>query len=249
MRSAFRASSARSDEIHEARGVFFLIDGREDGVERDALEALFDGVVERRVDARVEGVVELGHLLRRGGRGFLHEGELDGGEDVVGRDLARCAGELVAALRALDGVHEPRALEQGEDLLEVDLRDAELLRNRDDGDGCACGVVACQICHGCQAVASLGRNLHGSASISYRIYMTYIYDTEAGRACQFLSAKNCMLVFVGKSTGKIIGPYLNGTSIGFSYSCILQYEFCILTWACGARILLRIDFFTASIFT
>ena len=75
--------------------------------------------------------------------------------------------------------------------------------------------------------------------------MTYIYDTEAGRACQFLSAKNCMLVFVGKSTGKIIGPYLNGTSIGFSYSCIFQYELCILTGACGARILLRIDSFTA----
>lgn len=54
-----------------------------------------------------------------------------------------------------------------------------------------------------------------------------------------------MLVFVGKSTGKIIDPYLNGTSIGFSYSCIFQYELCILTGACGARILLRIDSFTA----
>ena len=119
-----------------------------------------DGFIERAVDARGEGTVELRHLFWRCGGRLLHQRELDGREDVVGRDGARRAGELVAALRALDRVHEARALQQGEDLLEVDFRNAELLRDRDDRDGSAGGVAAGEVCHGGEAVAALGGNLH-----------------------------------------------------------------------------------------
>ena len=92
-----------SDEVHEALSRLLLVDGREDVVERDGGERLLDGLVERREDAGGEGAVELGHLLLGGGGRLFHQGELDGGEDVVRRDLARCAGQLVAALQGLGG--------------------------------------------------------------------------------------------------------------------------------------------------
>ena len=168
-----------SDEVHEALGRLLLVDGREDIVERDGGERLLDGLVERCEDAGGEGAVELRHLLLGGGRRLLHQGEFDGGEDVVRRDLAGCAGQLVAALAALDGVDEAGALQQGKDLLEVDLGDAELLRDADNRDRRAGRVIAREVRHGSEAVAAFSRNLHLYSLVSHiiilKIYVMLVY--------------------------------------------------------------------------
>ena len=63
-------------------------------------------------------------------------------------------------MAALDGIDEARALQQREYLLEVDLRDAELLRDTDDRDRLARSVIAGQVRHGRKPVAAFSRNLH-----------------------------------------------------------------------------------------
>ena len=168
-----------SDEVHEALSRLLLVDGREDVVERDGGERLLDGLVERSEDAGGEGAVELGHLLLGGGGRLFHQGELDGGEDVIRRDLTRRTGQLIAALAALDGIDEASALQQGKDLLEVDLGDAELFRDADDRDRRASGVIAREIRHGSEAIAALSRNLHLYSLVSQiiilKIYVMLVY--------------------------------------------------------------------------
>ena len=125
------------------------------------------------------GAVELGHLLLGGGGRLFHQGELDGGEDVIRRDLTRRTGQLIAALAALDGIDEASALQQGKDLLEVDLGDAELFRDADDRDRRASGVIAREIRHGSEAIAALSRNLHLYSLVSQiiilKIYVMLVY--------------------------------------------------------------------------